>query len=203
MNDGLLDDYVQSHSRFQIWAFIVGLNGVTPYGKYCQAMRELAVRRETLESAALNLEAIDIRTARVRSWGHLMLAVSRPLGERTLALRIKRVAMERESIVQGIADTQREATEFEQIVRELKEQLGELTEEQRDQLDVETWIQKIALRAAMEHRTPSGISYNTREILAMADPEWRERVLAIAGLKPQLPTQDTNGQAKLANRMQE
>ncbi len=201
MSDGLLNDHVPGHSTFQIEWFITALNGVTPWGKYTQAMRELAARRDTLDSAVLNLEAIDIRTARVRSVWRRVLSWVRPFGRRLLALRIARVAMERDSIVQGIADTKREAAEFKRIVRKLKEEIGELTPERREQLDVEMWVQRIALRAWLENETLGGISYNTREILALADPEWRERVERMAGLNKALPSLDANGKARFARRI--
>lgn len=180
MSSELLDGYEERHSDFQMWRFIVGLSGVTAYGMFDQAQRELAVRTEVLRSAMLNLEAVNIRTARVCSPWRRALAWIRPFGRRILALQVARVAMERESIVQSLANTKREAIEFERIIRELKEQVGELTPERRKELDEQMWLEKTAQQVALEALSTDTLSVSTLQILTTAPDDWSKVVIARA-----------------------
>jgi hypothetical protein len=60
-------DQKSFHSKFQQDYFIVGRNGITDYGMYMQALRELFSRVTTLRTELFEIERTRIRIAKAQA----------------------------------------------------------------------------------------------------------------------------------------
>jgi hypothetical protein len=132
--DGLLADYQDGHSNFQIQHFIVGAEGPTPWGMYQQALRELRKRRDILRDLDLDLE-LARHTKRNR------VTIATLLGWLWSPLRIRAIRAARGyvNLLDARDSTRREFAEFLEHARRLKAQLGTID---RDKLEAQQWQAK-------------------------------------------------------------
>ncbi len=178
MNDHLLDDFVEGASPFQMRQFNVAQTGVTEWGKYVQAMRELKTRRDVLDSLGLQQIALDLQIAKECHWLRRLRRRFTFFGQREHLLRMAGLRMEATDLDDRKVYTQREEREFRSITAILKESIGEITPERREQLDVDKWVHDVARRASLEMAYGKTLSHGTAEIIHSATAEWRDRALA-------------------------
>lgn len=179
----LLEDHRKYHSAFQIDCFIIAQNGVTPWGAYKQALREL-------ESRWTSLKMLYVK--------RLVLQDGRRLLEEDVKKDPRILYLEREieadELEKQIKDTEREFRRFLGHAAHLKKMLGELTEEQIEKLEEQEWIGKLRKKAALELVANGHVSEGTldailslpeaaaEETSALID-SIRDRVKAIAWLR--------------------
>ena len=140
----LLADYRSSHDEIQMDCFITAANGGTPYGMYCQALRELHKRLRGLRElyGDREIKKLDIEEAKASS-----------NADKRAMIGLRRMELALEGLDETIRETEREFLHFYAQANGLKEIVGELTPERRRHLDIETWVHKIKAIAAMEYIT--------------------------------------------------
>lgn len=161
---GLFQDHTIYHTSFQIDNFIVGKTGVTLYGMYKQALRELYSRWESLK-----VETIDIRILRLEISELENRIETKPKTERAkLELLKKRLALD--SNERQISHRIREFCRFYYQAIFMKGVFGELTKEDHEKLDREMWIAKIRRHIVVDVLSGGRVSNATIEtILGLPD----------------------------------
>lgn len=167
----LLNDHRTGQDATQLGSFVLG--GNTPWGTYKQALRELYKRVRGLRQMVTDrdLLLIDIEELSDQAIGN-----DRDARRAAIRLRAKRGCLEEAD--RCIADTKREAALFVSVARELKAQLGEITEERRRTLDREEWrwwhLKRVACQGRDEVTMKNLMSLPTAErnewLSAMRDP---------------------------------
>ena len=201
MNDQLLADFEEGATTFQMQQFNVIQTGVTPWGQYGQAMRELKTRRDVLDSLTLQQVELDLRIAKDCHWLKRLRRRFVPFGRREHLLRMTVHRREGKALKDQLATTRREEQEYRTIVTVLKEQIGELTPERRHKLDVDKWVHDIGRRTWLEMQYGERLTHGTAEIVHSLPNDLYERVKSLTGLTCQLLESDTNGKAKVINRL--
>jgi len=138
----LLEDHQKFHSIFQCRRFITQKAGVTPYGMYKQALRELDGRTWSALDDILTLREEEIKLERLRD--RLLAKV-----DGLLEVKIARAEITIERLRRGLRDRYREWAEFYAQAAHLRTVLGipegePLTEERRAALDEEMIQYQIA-----------------------------------------------------------
>lgn len=158
----LLDDNQSLHSDLQIDRFIILANGLTEYGCYKQALRELHSRFHILLGHWLELEELRLDEADA-----VELAVDRR-GQLSLAkIRLRIMGLESTA-----SETRREFLRFLAHADHLKNIIGELTPEKRAEFEREYWIENIR-RLGPEHgsKLASTMPYDDQMAIASGSPK--------------------------------
>ena len=174
---GLLADHQKYHSEFQLAYFMIASNGLTPYGMYKQCLRELDRRHSVLCDHSGERELLEMQL-RERWWSPWL----RRLSVRVRVAHTRRM-MQFRQLCESIKDCERETQQLYEHARDLKAQVGELTDERRRQLDVQFWQAKLRRIAAMDIASGTGvgeISRSTLDLLWSVPLEMRLDVLADA-----------------------
>ena len=117
-------------------------------------------------------------------WGMYRQAL-RELDSRKSALlehysKRQSLEMQKNTLDRTIADQEREFKHFYAQAVALKNDLGELTPERKAQLERETWLHRLKMKAAIELRTIGRVSEDTMETLLALPKVEREAVLEVA-----------------------
>jgi hypothetical protein len=147
----LLADHQIYHSDLQMDAFITGKSGGTPYGEYKQALRELKSRTQTLKSLYANRELVQ-------------------LAIRKAEIELEQKRQSAADLEDTIADTVREFTRFYRQAEILKAEVGVLTPERRNELDVDMWVHRIKCMTALDFLTTGRWSRSTVELVSALPP---------------------------------
>lgn len=131
----LIEDHQSAHSDLQMDRFILLANGLTDYGCYKQALRELHTRFHSmlgywLELETLNCDEDDIAEKEFAS-------------DRRRQLELAKLRLRRMSLEESYSESRREFLRFLGHAIALKEKVGELTPAKRKQLETDFWIQNI------------------------------------------------------------
>jgi hypothetical protein len=152
----LLDDFEPLHSSFQLDQFIVLSNGVTAYGCYKQALREIASRvailndhktpveclkqKETQSSANNCWRNFDFEQSHKNAlWNELMYLIERAVS--------------------------------------LKQEIGCLTPIRRAQLERELWIHRAKKAVAVDYLAQGRLTHSTVELIWAIPVEDRQEIL--------------------------
>lgn len=163
------------HSPFQIDNFITARAGLTDWGMFRQALREIAGRIDALKNLAAErgLAHVEVgRQDRVIESDRDKLDVAEARIKRGLAvLRV-------ESLELNIRHTAEEMLRFFAQARALRTRLpDDLTPAELDRLDREFWCAVLQRRAALEFEADGRISYGTLEGIWSLPLKEREPVL--------------------------
>lgn len=172
----LLKDHQLFHSQFQQDRFITIKNGKTPYGCYRQALRELHKRKNSIDDARLD-EAevlVDIDEAEENFKSGNGSAFDR----RRQEIKLVRLKKRLENIRHSIAEMQREFDRFHEQASGLKDSVGHLTDERREQLEAEFWEQQIRSSLAVEILVYGKPGTSTLELLQCVPPDMRQRLVS-------------------------
>lgn len=120
----------------------------TPWGQYQQCLREIHAR-----------EAAN-REDRKR---HESLGALNP---------------EREEIIRTMEDRTREISRFRELAEMLKESIGDVNEERRDELDQDLWMHRLRMKAATDIICHGRPSTETVELMLACPIEMREKLIA-------------------------
>ena len=161
----LLSDFRALHSEYQIENFIIGGQG-DAWAKYKQCLREIANRHESLLNQKESLEHFDLK----RCW----------YGFGKVA-RIKKSARSRlrKTMINGIAEIERELERFISLAIELKNQLGEIDERKRAELEAGSWRFKALRMAGIDLLVNGRIGHPTMDLILMLPEKDRGGVLKI------------------------
>jgi hypothetical protein len=154
----LLEDHQPFHSELQMDRFIIAQNGITHYGMYKQALRELAIRYEGLVIQVDRL--LKSRPDAKKKWNRLIEA------EHT---ELNWITLEQMNIRIHLRDLLREFIRFYQIAEYLKDELGELTPAKRMELDRDYWKRRLALTAAVDVLYEGRVSRSTYDAIMALD----------------------------------
>ena len=165
--DELLRDFRPLHSEFQIDYFIVASAGPTDWCKYKQALREIHSRQGTIRKYGREIRKLVIKLEGLSS---------RPSGpleeieleELTDALRETMVSMK---------DCEREMKRFIALALELKEGLGEITDERRAELEERSWIEKITSNVRMDLQSARRIQPATAQSLSCLPVAMQQQII--------------------------
>ncbi len=167
--DGLLRDYQDGHSSFQIQHFIVGAEGPTPWGMYQQALRELRKRRDILRDLDLSLEL-----ARHTKWSRAVIATLLGWLWSPLRIRAIRAARGYTNLLEARESTSREFAEFLEHARRLHAQLGKID---RDKLEAQQWQARGMAMMAADLQLNGAMSTATVNYLACLPVPMRECIV--------------------------
>lgn len=166
MLNELLKDYNPKHSRYQISNYIIALNGRTKYGQYKQVLREIFPRVNNITQALAEIKILkeEISIAKEPNFENF--------GKRyrieIVKQQRKRVQLKQQRDMLTIQ--LKEFKEFYSIALQLKEDLGELTEEKKEQLEKEYWTTTFKEKVALELACNGIVGQNTLEtILSMPE----------------------------------
>ena len=168
----LLDDHQTGMSKFQDDYLVTLRAGGTLYGQYKQSLRELYKRFRGLRELTCKHERllIDIDELEEKIKTEEGFELKRSEVDYT-----EKVMLTEES-TRSINDTEREFKRFYQQASYLKEQIGDLTDEKRHQLDMEMWEFKVKEMAVIDLVTARQIRNVTYEFLSAMPKEMKRRI---------------------------
>ncbi|MCW5876469.1 MAG: hypothetical protein KIS85_06260 [Anaerolineales bacterium] len=174
----LLQDHMTGMSAFQDDWLVTARAGLTPYGQYKQALREVYKRlrglRELYAERDILLIDLEEKEIQVRDAGQYDDLLRRRAG-----VEVRRLRMRLEEVGRTIADTEREFLRFYQQADALKELVGEITPERRYQLEAELWEAQTMRLCAMDIENFGRLRGVTFEQLCALPLEPRRRVEAL------------------------
>jgi hypothetical protein len=177
MLNELLKDYNPKHSRYQISNYIIALNGRTKYGQYKQVLREIFPRVNNITQALAEIAILEQEIAILQEANY------ENFGDK---YKIEKIKQQRKHVrlkqqKDHLQIQLKEFKEFYSIALQLKNELGELTEQRKEELEKEYWVITFKEKIALELACNGIVSQNTLEtILAM--PERNEILLHIKQL---------------------
>jgi len=154
----LKNDLENRHSNFQISNFIIGKQG-DPWAQYKQCLIEIKGRLDNLEKLKEDAEILKIKMEEKRFYFPTKNNVIKK------RLRKRRADRQLQNILSDIIGTEREMEAFINLAKKLKEEIGELTEEKRYQLETKSWAAKGLKMAAIDILASGRISNQTYDFL--------------------------------------
>jgi len=177
----LLDDHQTGMSQFQDDYLVTTRAGGTLYGQYKQALRELYKRFRGLRELTCNNERLQIDIEELSE----KVNTTDGFEKRRAEVDYKEKVLLMEESQRAIKDTEREFKRFYQQASYLKEQIGELTDEKRHQLDTEMWVFKIKEMAVVDWVSNGRLRNNTFEFLHSLPKELKLEVAEALKLQNQ------------------
>lgn len=165
----LLADHQAGHSELQIDRFIIEKGNWTPYGRYKQALREIDSRHASLQAMREDAEIAELELRSVLAWFRRLT--------RRGQIANARQRRKLEGIRRVMATQQRELDRLVTLAAGLKEQIGELTDERRAELDAELWAVRTRAMLALDLFAGGRPSPGTAELLVALPEEIRQPIL--------------------------
>ena len=153
----LLKDHESRHSDFQIENFIIKKQG-DAWAQYKQCLREISSRHESItgkENRARDISAGIKKSVRFKLWRFLNRKRFAGNGS----------GPEIKSADGNTKDLKAELACLLKIAQKLKEEIGEVTEEKRYQLETKSWAAKGLKMAAIDLMASGRISNQTYDFL--------------------------------------
>lgn len=173
----LMKDHRMYHTEFQRRHFITELSGVTTYGKYIQAVKELHGRYTTIKNNQYELKLIDID---IDELNYKLKNTNDEFKIRRLELKLEKKLSNREDALYVLTELSKEFESFLSQAIVLKEKLGELTPEKKEVLDAEFWEIKLKRDIAINHISGRGIDKNIIEIILSLPKDIRKDLIMCA-----------------------
>ncbi len=141
------------------------------YGAYKQSLRELFKRFRSLQELYANRELalIDIEELE-------QCRPEREFDQRRAKIHLANKKLGMHEIDKTIADTEREFRTFYEHASTLKGQIGELTTERRESLDLEMWVHRLKSMAATDYMVSGRLGENTITMIQSLSPEVRKGI---------------------------
>lgn len=175
----LLNDHQTGMSKFQDDYLVTTRAGGTLYGQYKQALREVYKRFRGLRQQIANHKRLEIEIEELQfeiSELEKSDVVKDNFTRRKKIVDLQEKTMLMEESTRAISDTKREFINFYRQAMYLKSEIGELTDERRDQLDTEMWIFRIKEMATIDFVTSGKLRNSTFEFIH-ALPEDLKRIV--------------------------
>ena len=167
----LLNDHQIYHSKFQIDNFITIRGGETQYGQYKQSLRELFRRYRGLKELYVGRELLQVDIDELSS------KKAKKFEKRRNDINLAKHRMSMEDLERNIFDTEREFKQFYAQANYLKSQIGELTPEKRNKLDIEMWEHKLKTMVAVDYITKGRIGENALVFIRSIPKSIRSKLL--------------------------
>lgn len=166
----LLKDHQELHSEFQIANFIIGNQG-DDWAQYKQCLREIKARVGSIDSDKIKLQISESnrngqKLGLLKRLFHRKIKVNEMIGVDNLT-SLKDVIKERE----------RELKCFLKLAENLKQKIGEITPERRQQLELKSWTAKGRRMAAIDRILTGRISHQTFEFILSLPIESQHSIL--------------------------
>lgn len=164
-------DHRPEHSDFQIENFIIGAQG-NEWARYRQALRELAARVDGMRAKTIEIKTL---TAEVKSFNG---GGWNPIGREKRRLKAALMRSRLKSERMAFKSKMREFLKFYQIAVALKRSLGEISTEQRRELESKMWVEKARKMAAIDLLSIGGLQRSTVEFIVSFPKEIRHQILS-------------------------
>lgn len=170
----LFKDHTSHHTKFQQDNFITVKSGGTLYGQYKQSLRELYSRYTSIKSSMFGMEEsfVDIEEQK-----YIAETSNNIFKKKRAEIKTRKLESGLEDSVRGAEEQKKEFCNFYQQACYLKDQLGELTEEDHDKLDKEMWIYKIKEMIALDFACGSVLQRATYGIISSLPKDMKQLVL--------------------------
>ena len=152
----LLEDHRTGQDETQLGSFVLG--GRTKWGTYKQAIRELYKRIRGLRQMITEKDLLDLDIEELKEECEKEPA-SRS-GKRA-AIKLRQKFGQMEELERGIKDTKREAVLFYKVALSIKNELGNITDDTRADLDRAEWRWWHLKRAAISKLTTGRVDSTT------------------------------------------
>ena len=160
----LLADFQPFASEFQMDAFVIGGSGYHHiWGMYKQALRELRIRRKNREEHVRLIEECQHKIPRTVE-----------------PVECSRLESQIEELTLTAADNDREWVFYYDKAKELKAQIGDLTDERRRELDLDFWAHKHAYTLGIAFESQHGPPDSFWEVLPGFPPDIRSALVEMA-----------------------
>lgn len=174
----LLEDYDTGHSQFQQDYFITIQNGITLWGQYKQALRELSVRINNLKVLICDEKEARIREEQIKD----MLKTETDKWEKQiLELELIRKKLSTNDFEIALKSAKKEFTRFYQqaciLKTKLEKNYGELTEKIKNELEKDLWETKFKQRIANEIVIQGKPSLGTYESINSLPQNIKQKVI--------------------------
>jgi len=165
----LLKYHEKYHSTFQMTFAIVARSGVTRYGMFKQALREIRKRTGVLKQHEFRARMLQAKIDR-----------DGPPKNTVSEVKLDRRKWILENIDECVTHCKRELETFVEIATMLKEDLGELTPERISELDEEMHLTKIARTVAIERQLLGKVRPGTMENVMCLTSGDQKKVVELA-----------------------
>ncbi|WP_028316694.1 hypothetical protein [Desulfatibacillum aliphaticivorans] len=173
-----IQTYLQDHqkfaSQFQLEHFVAVKNGGTAYGRYRQVCREIAKRSRSLKQLDCERRILLIDMEELEA--HASSKDNAAARKSAITLEMKQNALE--ELDASIAGAQREMAVFKGLAAPLKAEIGELTDERRNELEAELWEVKLGHAAVLDVLTTGRVRRGTMEAVLSLPDESRDRIVS-------------------------
>lgn len=170
MLEQLLNDHRTGQDAMQLGSFVLG--GRTPWGTYKQAIRELYKRIRGLRQMITDRDLLLIDLEEIEE----RITSDDERDARRTAIERRAMQGRLEESERSIRDTKREAALFYRVAAELKQHFGEVTEEQRAELDRQEWrwwhFKRAAIAKLTSGRVDDVVLKNLASIPIKERQEW-------------------------------
>lgn len=169
----LLKDHQTGHSEFQDDYLITVRAGGDTYGQYKQALRELHRRETGLREIEFSIEILEIDIDELDG-----KSPANEYDSRRNAVELRKKTMQLEEAQRVYRDTKREFDRFWHQACQLKDEIGELTDEKRNKLDRDMWLNKVKSMIAIDLVCNGRPSQGTYEFVASLPKGMKREVLS-------------------------
>lgn len=175
------------HTPFQIDHFILRRGNWTPWGEYRQCVREIRRRRRGVVQLDDEIHAVLLDLADARgTWCFR----ERSRARRTI--RVRGLLEKVRELERAQSNERRELAHFEARARALRAELGELSQQRREDLEREAWLVRIRIMVASDlARTHTVANETLMHVLCLDPPErtaiFRDMEETLVALREQRP----------------
>jgi len=173
--DDLMDDYQMYHSQFQQDYFITARAGLTEYGMYKQALREVYSRYKTLKDIYFNRDSILVD---IDEQKYISENSEDEFERRRAEIEYKRIIFSMSEVDLNIKETEKEFKRFVEQAMYFKNKFGKLTDEDKKRLDEEMWFAKIREMCVVDLITTGRLKNTTYEIIIALPSVTKNKILA-------------------------
>lgn len=169
----IINDHRSYHSKFQVDNLITYRSGLTVFGMYHQACREVWKRFRSIKNSMLSLDDLKCK---IELQQDKIEKAKKPAKKRILENDLKRFKFAVFETEKSLKELQQEFAWFYSQCETLKPMLGELTEERRRELELEYHIADAKRKIAIDARTLPKPSKSNIEYIASFPKDVRDEI---------------------------
>lgn len=182
MLEELKKDFQMFHSSIQIKDFILLKNGETEWGVYKQALRELTSREQSIRSMYASIAKTKIDLEEIQDkLSKVAIPDKDSFQNRRLKIQEAELIYSIKDAEVALKDVEREFSIFYNVAVQLKQKLGEITEERRKQLDRDYWVTHTKLMIARDLRNQHQLSAETIKMIEAFSTIEKNEILNFLG----------------------
>lgn len=179
--DDVLADLRIGHSETQLDWFVLAGHGVTVWGAYQQALREIRARSAALRAGDFEIDRATIRLAKAEAAVKAAKNARDDIAEMQATLDVEEAEAALDAAGEAQADRERELRHFESRGAELRARLladGPLTPDRVRRLDEDHWYAVVRRRVALEIAANDRVDGSTLALFAGMPVHLRQRLAA-------------------------